>query len=42
LEEFRKRLREGRVGFNNVSENESVDVSEMEDLKADDLLDNAE
>jgi len=43
LEEFRKRLREGRVGFNNVSENESVDVPEMEDeLKADDLLDNAE
>jgi recombination protein RecA len=39
LEEFRKRLREGRVGFNNVSENESVDVPEMED---DDLLDNAE
>jgi len=32
LEEFRKRLREGRVGFNNVSENESVDVSEMEEL----------
>jgi RecA protein len=29
LEEFRKRLREGRVGFNNVSENESVDVPEM-------------
>jgi len=42
LEEFRKRLREGRVGFNNVSENESADVPEMEDLKADDLLDNAE
>ena len=43
LEEFRKRLREGRVGFNNVSENESVDLPEMEDeLKADDLLDNAE
>jgi len=43
LEEFRKRLREGRVGFNNVSENESVDVPEMEDeLKADELLDNAE
>ena len=39
LEEFRKRLREGRVGFNNVSENESADVPEMED---DDLLDNAE
>jgi recombination protein RecA len=32
LEEFRKRLREGRVGFNNVSENESVDVPEMEEL----------
>jgi len=42
LEEFRKRLREGRVGFNNVSENESADVPEMEDLKADELLDNAE
>jgi len=43
LEEFRKRLREGRVGFNNVSEDRSVDVPEMEDdLKADDLLDNAE
>jgi len=39
LEEFKKRLREGRVGFNNVSENETVDVPEMED---DDLLDNAE
>jgi len=32
LEEFRKRLREGRVGFNNVSENESADVPEMEEL----------
>ncbi len=43
LEEFRKRLREGRVGFNNVSEDRSVDTPEMEDdLKADDLLDNAE
>jgi len=42
LEEFRKRLREGRAGFNNVTENEPVDAPEMEDLKADDLLDNAE
>ena len=42
LEEFRKRLRDGWVGFNNVSEHESADVPVMEDLKADDLLDNAE